>query len=195
MQYVHSPTTTVTVDILNEKNRDNIISTTEIAIMSDGKKIRAVQNEKNEFVLYNVPVGVHQLTIEGAGLKKLEKEVVIDYGERVQIETMLIEDHPYYQSAHVWPTSPKVAPNKAWTISFAEPLNVQTVNADNVFVTDGNGILQPNIKLSVIDNDQKLVIEPTVQYKENRKYIVHFKDVYSKTGKRLKTSQFVFYVK
>lgn len=82
-----------------------------------------------------------------------------------------------------------------WRVRFNTPLNPQTINNVNLYVTALNHVpLKTRIKYDTIQN--YIEIEPTEPYTPNESYILHIsKNVKSKGGKKLNndiTIQFKF---
>ncbi len=75
--------------------------------------------------------------------------------------------------------------NFVWQIKFTAPLNPNTVNNRNLYVTTLNQTpLQANIRYNTIDN--YIEIEPLSPYNKNESYLLHVtKNVKSKKGQSL----------
>lgn len=74
--------------------------------------------------------------------------------------------------------------NKPWNIKFNMNINEETINEDNVFITDSNNTkIQSIVYWSEFDT---VTIIPIDNYSPNETYTIHIKDIKSKSGDSLK---------
>jgi len=87
-------------------------------------------------------------------------------------------------------TTPKinVDTNKEWTVKFNSPLKVQTVNSENIQVTDENDKVVPAV-VSIGSNSSTIIISPRVSgYEPSKSYnLVISQELQSASGKKLST--------
>lgn len=85
-------------------------------------------------------------------------------------------------------TSPKinVDTNKEWTVKFNSPLKAETVNSENIQVTDENDKVVP-ASVSIGSNSSTIIISPRVSgYEPSKNYnLVISQDLQSTSGKKL----------
>lgn len=102
---------------------------------------------------------------------------------------ILLTSTTYYtEGFSKWPTEPiEVDPYKSWHIKFSHEVMESTINSNNIYVIDENGVIQSNIPV-LESNDTILILAPEEGYKLNTEYTLYIKDIKSKNNKDLNQS-------
>lgn len=86
---------------------------------------------------------------------------------------------------------PEVAADKAWRITFSQPVDRATVTPENVFVTPFYTEDKCQASCSFENNDCTVIVTPTSAYTKGENYTLWIKDVKSKGNQSLKTRMFL----
>ena len=79
-----------------------------------------------------------------------------------------------------------VAPDKTWTVEFNQPLDMETIRQQNIFVTDRNGNIIPMFYFQKEQNvDMDIHIMPVTDYLPGEEYTLWIRDIKSKNGQVL----------
>lgn len=83
-----------------------------------------------------------------------------------------------------WEEKLNVSPGKEWTIKFSHSIMEDSINSDNVYVTDKDGNLY-NDTISWLSSNNTITIKPKTNYKSGSAYFLYIENIKSNTGNKL----------
>lgn len=109
----------------------------------------------------------------------------------VLIFSLAFFQHKVSAANYLLESTPKISidTNKEWVVKFSSPLKKETINNDNILVTDENDKLIP-VVVSMGSSSDTIIISPRVSgYEPNKKYnLLISEEVQSIIGKKLNKS-------